>query len=286
MLRKLIILVCFLAVFGCATIITGTRQSILVESHPSGAKAAVDGYDTKTPGLLVLKKRNQPYIIRVSKRGYHGETVTIGSKLQPWFWGNILFGGFIGMIVDAATGAMWNLTPPSIMVSLEKSESGEESEAEERPLRRGTQEPEEVGQEAREGDLAALDIQVSGGIPPGLNLDFLSRKIRTAGVKYTAYRVMTKENIFAVIQDKKIDLSRCTEAQCVVDYGRMLQADKLVVSTLTYSNGVYFLIMELYDIRTAAIERSASKKCKRCGFAELLEMVDGAAREVFTGEVE
>jgi len=140
-------------------------------------------------------------------------------------------------------------------------------------------------QEGREGDLAILDVQVSGQAPSGLNLDFLSRKIREAGVKYTNYRIMTKENIFAILQDKNIDLSKCTEAECVVEYGRILQADDLIVTTLTYSENIYFLIMEMFDVRTAAITRSASKKCKGCGFEDLLEIVNEAAREVFTGEV-
>jgi len=140
-------------------------------------------------------------------------------------------------------------------------------------------------QEEREGDLAVLDVQVSGHAPGGLNLDFLSRKIREAAVKYTNFRIMTKENIFAILQDKNIDLSKCTEAECAVEYGRILQADNLIVTTLTYSEGVYFLIMEMFDVRTAAIVRSASKKCKGCGFEDLLEIVNEAAKEVFTGEV-
>jgi len=137
----------------------------------------------------------------------------------------------------------------------------------------------------RTGDMAVLDIQFSGKAPTVLNLGFLARKIREAAVKYTYYRVMTEENIFAIIEDKKIDLSKCKEAECVVEYGRMLQADKLVSSTLTYSGDTYFFIIELYDIRTAAIERSVSKQCKGCEFAGLLEMVNKAARELFTGEV-
>jgi hypothetical protein len=134
------------------------------------------------------------------------------------------------------------------------------------------------------GDMAVMDIQFSGKAPIVLNLSFLARKVREAAVKYTNYRVMTEENVFAIIEDKKIDLSKCKEAECVVEYGRMLQADKLVSSTLTYSGDTYFFIIELYDIRTAAIERSVSKQCKQCEFAGLLEMVNKASRELFTGE--
>jgi len=141
-------------------------------------------------------------------------------------------------------------------------------------------------QGGREGDIAILEVQFSGKAPTFLNLGFLTRKIREAAVKYTNYRVMTEENVFAIIEDKKIDLSKCKEAECVVEYGRMLQADKLVSTTLTYSEDMYYLIVELYDIRTAAIERSVSKQCKGCGFNELVKVVTRVARELFTGEVE
>jgi hypothetical protein len=36
-------------------------------------------------------------------------TQSLGATMDPWYAGNILFGGIIGVFVDPATGAMWKL---------------------------------------------------------------------------------------------------------------------------------------------------------------------------------
>jgi hypothetical protein len=39
----------------------------------------------------------------------------VRAELSGWYFGNLVFGGIIGMlIVDPLTGSMWNLTPDHI----------------------------------------------------------------------------------------------------------------------------------------------------------------------------
>jgi hypothetical protein len=37
------------------------------------------------------------YMIKFDKEGYQPVTRQVGSKVEGWYWGNILFGGLIGM---------------------------------------------------------------------------------------------------------------------------------------------------------------------------------------------
>jgi len=47
--------------------------------------------------------------------GHANAEVRLDSSLSRWYFGNIVFGGLIGMlIVDPLTGAMYNLTPEKI----------------------------------------------------------------------------------------------------------------------------------------------------------------------------
>ncbi len=47
--------------------------------------------------------------------GYKVTEVELTPKMSGWYWGNLLFGGLIGMLaVDPATGAMWNIAPEKI----------------------------------------------------------------------------------------------------------------------------------------------------------------------------
>lgn len=47
--------------------------------------------------------------------------VPVNYKLNGWYFGNLLLGGVIGMlIVDPATGSMWKLDTPPLSVTLLK----------------------------------------------------------------------------------------------------------------------------------------------------------------------
>lgn len=41
--------------------------------------------------------------------------------MDGWFLGNLLFGGLIGIIVDAASGSMYQLTPDQVIASMGKN---------------------------------------------------------------------------------------------------------------------------------------------------------------------
>jgi hypothetical protein len=47
--------------------------------------------------------------------GHANAEAKLDSSLSGWYFGNIIFGGLLGMlIVDPLTGAMYNLTPEKI----------------------------------------------------------------------------------------------------------------------------------------------------------------------------
>ena len=43
--------------------------------------------------------------------------------MDGWFLGNLIFGGIIGIIIDASNGAMYKLNPDQIIAQLGKSTS-------------------------------------------------------------------------------------------------------------------------------------------------------------------
>jgi uncharacterized protein YceK len=106
-----LILGTLLLVTGCASIVSGTTQPISFNSTPIGARVLINGADMgKTPLTLELK-RKQSYAVAINLDGYKPETMNIERGLNGWVWGNIIFGGLIGVVVDAASGSMYKLTP-------------------------------------------------------------------------------------------------------------------------------------------------------------------------------
>ncbi len=102
---------------GCATIMTGKYQSVPVTSDPPGVKVRADTGETIiTPGKFNLI-RNEEHTLMAECPGYDSQQLKLHNKAQGWVWGNILFGGGIGLVVDCVSGASDELIPKEIHFS-------------------------------------------------------------------------------------------------------------------------------------------------------------------------
>lgn len=105
------------ALVGCATVASGTKQSLTVTSNIDGAEIFLDGEKIgTTPYTGVVKKNGE--MLRIEKEGYRTETVTLSKTLDAVFWGNIIIGGTLGSITDFASGAAYTYAPATYQVDL------------------------------------------------------------------------------------------------------------------------------------------------------------------------
>ena len=111
--RKLLCAFLVLAVLaaGCASIIHGTTQEIGITSIPIDAEVTVDGGTVgRTPVIADLSRKNQ-HFVTIELDGYMPYETTITKSASGWVWGNIVFGGLIGLAVDAISGGFYTLSP-------------------------------------------------------------------------------------------------------------------------------------------------------------------------------
>jgi len=99
------------ALSGCATVIKGTTQSIVITSPPvSGAYCILSStegnWPVTTPSAVTVDKSKEDILVKCSKPGYQDASASIPSDFQGWTLGNLVLGGLIGVGVDAASGAM------------------------------------------------------------------------------------------------------------------------------------------------------------------------------------
>lgn len=114
LLYSFLICLLILPFIGCASIITGKYQKIPITSEPSGVKVRSDtGESITTPGSFTLS-RNEDHTLVAEFPGAETQQKKLKHGLQGWFWGNILFGGIIGGVVDLASGACDELQPEEI----------------------------------------------------------------------------------------------------------------------------------------------------------------------------
>lgn len=103
---------------GCATIINGSDQEIGVSSNPAGAQVTVNNRRKTTTPDTVHLQRNENHIMLFELEGYEPGSATVTNSASGWMWGNIVFGGLIGLVVDLVSGGGRKLSPQTVHVDL------------------------------------------------------------------------------------------------------------------------------------------------------------------------
>jgi len=119
---KPVMFIAIIAIFtSCASIVSSSSWPLTVKSNPTGAKLQITNrqgvsvFDGQTPATISLKSgssffTSESYMVKLTLDGYAEKTIPVNCTLNGWYFGNIIFGGLIGLlIVDPATGAMYRL---------------------------------------------------------------------------------------------------------------------------------------------------------------------------------
>jgi len=130
-LRYLVIVACATPLIACATITKGTTQLVAIDTP--GAPGATCTIQTKdgpqlvtTPGSVTLSKGSAALPVYLPGSG------VIASNTEATAAGNVVFGGLIGLGVDAATGAM-NKYADQVTVAMIQDQSCRRGEPPPRP---------------------------------------------------------------------------------------------------------------------------------------------------------
>ena len=118
---------------GCASIVSKSIYPLSINSNPNNAKISITDkkgkeiYLGNTPATVQLKAGSgffskSEYQVKLSSQGYDDKIIPVTFILDGWYFGNILLGGLLGMlIIDPATGAMWKIETEFINETLNKT---------------------------------------------------------------------------------------------------------------------------------------------------------------------
>lgn len=133
MMSALPLLISLMFLPSCASIVSDLKWPLAVESIPEGARVRIVNekgrqvFAGKTPAELELRAgagffTKHSYTVEIAMEGFETKVIDVDTRINGWYFGNILFGGLIGMlIVDPATGAMWKLDEEIVSVDLVKT---------------------------------------------------------------------------------------------------------------------------------------------------------------------
>ena len=112
---------------ACATVTRGSNTAWEVNTTPPGAtvKTTNGFYCESTPCALKMPRKAE-FTATVTHPGYKPVDVKVTNHVSNGggmgMAGNVLLGGVIGAGVDVATGAMLDLTPNPVTLTLEKAD--------------------------------------------------------------------------------------------------------------------------------------------------------------------
>ena len=108
---------------ACATVTRGTKETFKIQTTPTAAAVSLSSGETCTSPCALKLKRKLEFTVTANKPGYKTATARVKSKVKgggiAGGAGNILLGGVIGAVVDGSNGAMRDLTPNPLIMTLE-----------------------------------------------------------------------------------------------------------------------------------------------------------------------
>lgn len=104
---------------GCATIMNGDMVNVPVYTTPSGATVIINGATYTTPTTALVPRGQGNFKLHIEKEGYQSVDILLTQSVDGWLWGNIIFGGLIGLAVDFVTGDAYDLEPELISQNLQ-----------------------------------------------------------------------------------------------------------------------------------------------------------------------
>ena len=158
-----IILATSLLLVGCASIVNKKLVEVPVHTNPPDAKVTVRGHEIRSPGKLQLARGKGNYQATIEKEGYETVTLVLKQTWDPWMWGDILFGGPIGLAFDLMSRQGYGLEPKEINYNLLKK------------VNKGSHDDE---------------VHTSNSVPPSSTLDVDFPPIR---------KLRTRKNVHAIV---------------------------------------------------------------------------------------
>ena len=89
---------------GCASIVCGTHDTVVIRLHPKRSIVLANGSRIMGAGVVSVARHGR--IVVTGEDGRYIRTITPGFNF--WFLGNFFIGGLMGMVIDIATGAVYD----------------------------------------------------------------------------------------------------------------------------------------------------------------------------------
>jgi hypothetical protein len=124
MMRRAALVAALASLSGCASIIQGTHTDVDIHTRPENAQIWVDGVQQGASPTKVSMEVGATHVVVVRAPGYKEQTIRTDRMLSGGYVALDILLGLLPALVDAATGAWYEVQPSPINVML-SPEGGE-----------------------------------------------------------------------------------------------------------------------------------------------------------------
>lgn len=115
-----------------------------------------------------------------------------------------------------------------------------------------------TAEEAGKTNIAILNFTPENA--PSGEAAVITSFIRSAFVRNGRYTVVDKANMEKILTEQAFQQTGCTDQDCAVKLGKLLNVHKMIVGQYSVMAGVKFLTASLVDVETGKIERTGKVK--------------------------
>ncbi len=108
--------------------------------------------------------------------------------------------------------------------------------------------------------IAVLDLNLVGGANKALTTTLTNALINEL-VGLRVYDVIDRANRNKILSEQGFQLKDCVEEECRVEAGRLLGVGKIVVGSVSKVGEAHFINIQLINVETGMVEKSAMDKC-------------------------
>ncbi len=150
--------------------------------------------------------------------------------------------------------------------------------------------PAAFAQETNAVGIAVLDLQANGiaeseavALTEMLRAG-ISKTIKEQSAKITEnYNFIERSQMDKIFDEFEIQGTGCTDISCAIEFGKMLNVDKIVLGSVSLVGSTYMVIVRTVDVKTGKALTSVDRK-QRGIIDNVIDLMPIVAHELLTGE--
>jgi hypothetical protein len=113
-------------------------------------------------------------------------------------------------------------------------------------------------------------LQMQGVAFSAAEIEALSNRLRAELFNTRKYNILERDRMDDILKEQGLQATRCTESQCAVKIGQLLNVTHIILANADKAGAVYSLTVRLVSVESGEIDRIATVDCQQCQIEDVI----------------